>query len=104
MYYCMEALMAAAAQMGFAPAEAELLVSQTFRGAVELYSQAGLELPGLDSPRGLQGRHHRGGPGRFRPRCRARGPHGRGRSRPRPRRGARPEVGGRAAWRFRCLA
>ena len=34
--------MAAAAQMGFAPAEAELLVSQTFRGAVELYSQAGL--------------------------------------------------------------
>ncbi len=41
-YYCMEALMAAAAQMGFAPAEAELLVSQTFRGAVELYSQAGL--------------------------------------------------------------
>jgi pyrroline-5-carboxylate reductase len=38
----MEALMAAAAQMGFAPAEAELLVSQTFRGAVELYSQAGL--------------------------------------------------------------
>ncbi|NML67839.1 pyrroline-5-carboxylate reductase [Hymenobacter sp. RP-2-7] len=41
-YYCMEALMAAAAQMGFAPAEAELLVSQTFRGAVELYSQSGL--------------------------------------------------------------
>ncbi|MFD1468866.1 pyrroline-5-carboxylate reductase [Hymenobacter caeli] len=41
-YYCMDALMAAAAQMGFAPAEAELLVSQTFRGAVELYSQAGL--------------------------------------------------------------
>ena len=41
-YYCMEALMAAAAGMGFAPAEAELLVSQTFRGAVELYSQSGL--------------------------------------------------------------
>jgi pyrroline-5-carboxylate reductase len=41
-YYCMDALMAAAVQMGFGPAEAELLVSQTFRGAVELYSQAGL--------------------------------------------------------------
>ncbi|MVN78602.1 pyrroline-5-carboxylate reductase [Hymenobacter sp. HMF4947] len=41
-YYCMEALMAAAGGMGFTPAEAELLVSQTFRGAVELYSQAGL--------------------------------------------------------------
>ena len=34
--------MAAAAQMGFSGAEAELLVSQTFRGAVELYSQSGL--------------------------------------------------------------
>ncbi len=41
-YYCMEALMAAATQMGFSGAEAELLVSQTFRGAVELYSQSGL--------------------------------------------------------------
>ena len=41
-YYCMEALMAAAAQMGFTGAESELLVSQTFRGAVELYSQSGL--------------------------------------------------------------
>jgi pyrroline-5-carboxylate reductase len=41
-YYCMEALMAAAGQMGFTGAEAELLVSQTFRGAVELYSQSGL--------------------------------------------------------------
>ena len=41
-YYCMDALMAAATQMGFSAAEAELLVSQTFRGAVELYSQSGL--------------------------------------------------------------
>lgn len=41
-YYCMSALMDAAAQMGFTPAQAELLVSQTFRGAVELYSQSGL--------------------------------------------------------------
>lgn len=41
-YYCMEALIAAAGQLGFSPAEAELLVGQTFRGAVELYSQAGL--------------------------------------------------------------
>ncbi|ALW85610.1 pyrroline-5-carboxylate reductase [Hymenobacter sedentarius] len=41
-YYCMDALMTAATQMGFTPAEAELLVSQTFRGAVELYSQSGL--------------------------------------------------------------
>ncbi|OGX87279.1 pyrroline-5-carboxylate reductase [Hymenobacter lapidarius] len=41
-YYCMDALMAAATTMGFSPAEAELLVSQTFRGAVELYSQSGL--------------------------------------------------------------
>ncbi len=41
-YYCMGALMDAATGMGFAPAEAELLVSQTFRGAVELYSQSGL--------------------------------------------------------------
>ena len=41
-YYCMGALMEAAAGMGVGPAEAELLVSQTFRGAVELYAQAGL--------------------------------------------------------------
>ncbi|WP_310396447.1 pyrroline-5-carboxylate reductase [Hymenobacter sp.] len=41
-YYCMDALMAAAGQMGFSGAEAELLVSQTFRGAVELYAQSGL--------------------------------------------------------------
>ena len=40
-FYCMDALMAAATQMGFSAAEAELLVSQTFRGAVELYAQAG---------------------------------------------------------------
>lgn len=41
-YYCMGALMDAAVGMGFSGAEAELLVSQTFRGAVELYSQSGL--------------------------------------------------------------
>ncbi len=40
-FYCMEALMSAATQLGFSAAEAELLVSQTFRGAVELYAQAG---------------------------------------------------------------
>ncbi len=40
-FYCMDALMTAATQMGFSGAEAELLVSQTFRGAVELYAQAG---------------------------------------------------------------
>lgn len=41
-YYCMDALMKAAMQLGFSEAEAELLVSQTFQGAVELYNQAGL--------------------------------------------------------------
>ncbi len=36
-YYFMESMIRAAQQMGFSQPEAELLVSQTFRGAVELY-------------------------------------------------------------------
>ena len=39
-FYFMEALMEAARRMGFDPAQSELLVSQTFRGAVELFSKS----------------------------------------------------------------
>lgn len=39
-FFFMNALMAAAKAMGFSTSEAELLVSQTFRGAVDLYSKA----------------------------------------------------------------
>lgn len=38
-FYFMEAMMEAARRMGFDPAQSELLVSQTFRGAVELFSK-----------------------------------------------------------------
>lgn len=37
-WYFMEAMIDAARQLGFSEAEAELLVGQTFKGAVELYS------------------------------------------------------------------
>ncbi len=36
-FYCMQAIMQAAEQMGFSPPEAELLTWQTFKGAVELF-------------------------------------------------------------------
>jgi pyrroline-5-carboxylate reductase len=39
-FYFMEALMEAARRMGFDSAQSELLVSQTFRGAVELFSKS----------------------------------------------------------------
>lgn len=39
-FYFMNALMTAARKMGFSESEGELLVSQTFRGAVELYNQS----------------------------------------------------------------
>jgi pyrroline-5-carboxylate reductase len=39
-YYFMDALMQAARQMGFSEAEAELLVVQTFTGAVDLYNKS----------------------------------------------------------------
>ncbi|MEO1515771.1 MAG: pyrroline-5-carboxylate reductase [Bacteroidota bacterium] len=41
-FYFMDAMMQAARAMGFSNSEAELLVSQTFRGAVELYSKNNL--------------------------------------------------------------
>lgn len=41
-YFFMNALIEAAKQMGFSPSEAELLVSQTFTGAVDLYNKADL--------------------------------------------------------------
>lgn len=41
-FYFMDAMMTAARRMGFNESEAELLVSQTFRGAVELYSKSDL--------------------------------------------------------------
>lgn len=41
-WFFMKALMEAAQQMGFNEPESELLVSQTFRGAVELYSKSDL--------------------------------------------------------------
>ncbi len=39
-FYFMEAMMQAARSMGFSESEAELLVSQTFRGTVELYNKS----------------------------------------------------------------
>lgn len=41
-YYFMEAMMEAAKGMGFTASEAELLVSQTFKGAVDLYNKSDL--------------------------------------------------------------
>lgn len=41
-YYFMKAMIEAAKQMGFSPSEAELLVSQTFTGAVDLYNKTDL--------------------------------------------------------------
>ncbi len=41
-YYFMDAMVKAAMQMGFAKAEAELLVMQTFSGAITLYQQSEL--------------------------------------------------------------
>lgn len=38
-WYFMDAMMTAAKKMGFSASESELLVGQTFRGAVELYSK-----------------------------------------------------------------
>lgn len=38
-FYFMDAMMQAARQMGFSESESELLVSQTFRGAVELHNK-----------------------------------------------------------------
>ncbi|MEM0991541.1 MAG: pyrroline-5-carboxylate reductase [Bacteroidota bacterium] len=38
-WYFMDAMMTAAKEMGFSNSESELLVGQTFRGAVELYSK-----------------------------------------------------------------
>ncbi|MEM9991063.1 MAG: pyrroline-5-carboxylate reductase dimerization domain-containing protein [Bacteroidota bacterium] len=38
-WFFMDAMMSAARGMGFSASESELLVSQTFRGAVELYSK-----------------------------------------------------------------
>ncbi len=41
-YFFMSVLIEVAQQMGFSPAEAELLVGQTFTGAVDLYNKANL--------------------------------------------------------------
>ena len=41
-YYFMNAMIQAAGQMGFSESEAELLVSQTFTGAVDLYNKTDL--------------------------------------------------------------
>lgn len=45
-YYFMNAMIQAAQQMGFSISEAELLVSQTFTGAVDLYNKADLSCEG----------------------------------------------------------
>lgn len=39
-YYFMQAMITAAADMGFSPSQAELLVNQTFMGAVHLHNQS----------------------------------------------------------------
>ena len=41
-YYFMNAMIEAAKEMGFSPSEAELLVSQTFTGALGLYNKSDL--------------------------------------------------------------
>jgi pyrroline-5-carboxylate reductase len=41
-WFFMKALIEAAREMGFSPSEAELLVSQTFSGAIELYNTSNL--------------------------------------------------------------
>lgn len=41
-YYFMHAMIEAAQQMGFSPSEAELLVGQTFTGAIDLYNKSDL--------------------------------------------------------------
>lgn len=41
-WFFMQAMMQAALEMGFSESEAELLVSQTFRGAIELYNKTDL--------------------------------------------------------------
>jgi pyrroline-5-carboxylate reductase len=41
-YYFMHAMIEAAKQMGFSPSEAELLVGQTFTGAIDLYNKSDL--------------------------------------------------------------
>lgn len=41
-FYFMDAMMQAARNMGFSPSESELLVTQTFQGAVELYLASNL--------------------------------------------------------------
>ena len=41
-FYFMDAMMQAARSMGFSPSESELLVTQTFQGAVELYLASNL--------------------------------------------------------------
>jgi len=41
-WYFMDAMMVAAREMGFSHSEADLLVGQTFRGAIELYSKTDL--------------------------------------------------------------
>ncbi len=41
-YYFMDAMIQAARQMGFSESESELLVKQTFRGAVDLYNKSDL--------------------------------------------------------------
>jgi len=45
-YYFMNAMIQAARQMGFSDSEAELLVAQTFTGAVDLYNKADLSCEG----------------------------------------------------------
>lgn len=44
-WHFMDALMQAGRQMGFSEAQAELLVSQTFLGAIELYNASNLSCP-----------------------------------------------------------
>lgn len=41
-YYFMQAMISAGVQMGFSPSQAELLVNQTFMGAVHLHNQSDL--------------------------------------------------------------
>ena len=43
-YYFMDAMIQAAQSMGFSTSEAELLVSQTFKGAVDLYNKSDFNL------------------------------------------------------------
>lgn len=58
-YFFMQAMMEAAQSMGFQPSEAELLVAQTFSGAVDLYNKENFSCAEWIKRVASKGRNHR---------------------------------------------